>query len=379
MSRVVVVGGGAAGLPAANRLALRTSGEQVEVVLVDRAAEHVFLPGFVGVLFGDVEPQALRRPLSSLVRPGVRLLTGEVDRLDPCGQQVCGDFGELGFDRLVVATGAEVGWPGGPPPAGDLAPWTLAGALAGRETLRRIDTKSRVVVAAATPAYRCPPAVFDLAIRLRRHTGAQVTVAHPWRAPLAPFGAEPSAAVTRLLGEAGVRFRGDFAFTEVHTDRLVDAAGVSVGFDVALLVPPHRPPAVVAASSLAGPGGWMQVRFPTLRHPEYPNVFGAGDVVAPTLHVGMAGTLDVFEGAFAADSIAAELAGADAPASPRMSAICFLDTGTTGSFLHCDFTAPAAGNGPPACTLMPELPFFRRAKRLFADEWFTSMVTGEIA
>jgi sulfide:quinone oxidoreductase len=77
-----------------------------------------------------VEPQALRRPLANLIRPGARLITGEVDRLEPAGQRVLGDFGELGFDRLVVAAGAQVGWSGGAPAAGDLAPWMLAGALA---------------------------------------------------------------------------------------------------------------------------------------------------------------------------------------------------------------------------------------------------------
>jgi sulfide:quinone oxidoreductase len=181
------------------------------------------------------------------------------------------------------------------------------------------------------------------------------------------------------MEEAGVGFQGGFAFTQVHPDRLVDAAGASVAFDVALLVPPHRPPAVVTASLLAGPDGWMRVEFPGLRHPEHRDVFGVGDVVAPTLGVGMAGTLGVFEGGFAAETIAAELAGTPARTAPRMSALCFLDTGTTGSLLHCDFTAPAAGKGSPACTLMPELPFFRSAKRVFADEWFTSMVNGEIA
>ncbi|HZC98786.1 MAG TPA: FAD-dependent oxidoreductase [Actinomycetes bacterium] len=379
MSRVVVVGAGAAGLSAANRLALRARERRVEVVLVDRTAEHVFQPGFVGVLFGDLEPDALRRPLASLVRPGIRLVTGEVARLDPAQARVLGDFGELAFDRLVVAAGAQVGWDDAPPASGDLAPWTLAGALAAREALRRLGPTSRVVVAAATPSYRCPPAVLDLAIRLRHHSGAQITVAHPWPAPLAPFGPAPSAALTRLLAEAGVAFRGAYAFTEVQADRLVDAAGVVVPFDVALLVPPHRPPTVVAASPLASSDGWMRVDFPSLRHPVHRDVFGVGDAVAPTLKVGMAGTLGVFEGGFVADVIAAELAVAPTPAAPRMHAICFLDTGTTGSFLYCDFAAPAAGTGPAACALMPELPFFRRAKRLFADEWFTSMLTGEIA
>jgi sulfide:quinone oxidoreductase len=381
MARVVVVGAGAAGLSAANRLALQAGQARlaVEVVLVDRAAEHVFLPGFVGVLFGDVEPDALGRPLAGLVRPGVRLVTGEVTRLDPAEQRVLGDFGELAYDRLVVAAGAQVGWGDEVPPAGDLAPWTLAGALTGRKAVRRLDPGTRVVVAASTPAYRCPPAILDLAIRLRHHSGARVTVAHPWPAPLAPFGPGPSAGMARLLDDAGVAFRGGYSFARVDADHLVDAAGVEVPFDLALLVPPHRPPAVVAASPLAGGQGWMRVAYPSLRHPEHPDVFGVGDVVAPTLKVGMAGTLDVFEGGFVADVIAAELAGGVAPERPRMQAICFLDTGTTGSFLHCDFAGPAGGTGPAACTLMPPLPFFRRAKQVFADQWFTSMVTGEVA
>jgi sulfide:quinone oxidoreductase len=62
-----------------------------------------------------------------------------------------------------------------------------------------------------------------------------------------------------------------------------------------------------------------------------------------------------------------------------MSAICFLDTGETGAFLHCDFTGPASGAGPAACTLMPWLPFFRGAKRLFAQEWFATTLRGEVS
>jgi hypothetical protein len=45
----------------------------------------------------------------------------------------------------------------------------------------------------------------------------------------------------------------------------------------------------------------------------------------------------VLEGAYVADAIAAELAGAAPPPPPRMAAICFFDTGATGSFLYCDF------------------------------------------
>jgi len=147
---------------------------------------------------------------------------------------------------------------------------------------------------------------------------------------------------------------------------------------VAFVVPPHRPPAIVADSPLAGPGGWPAVRFPTFGVEGAEGVSVVGDLASASLKVGMAGTLAVHEAAFVADRIAATAGGPPAREQPVMSAICFLDTGGTASFLHCDFTGPASGTGPPVCTLMPWLPYFRSAKRLFAEEWFTSTIRGGV-
>jgi LmbE family N-acetylglucosaminyl deacetylase len=134
----------------------------------------------------------LGRCFHALVRAGSRVWVLSLthgERGQPAGT-LAGEFGAVRSAELASAAqtlgleGAEVL----AYPDGGLAAVPLAGAPAGREALRHITTRSRVVVAAATPGYRCPPAVFDLAIRLRWHTGAQVTVAHPWPAPLAPFG-----------------------------------------------------------------------------------------------------------------------------------------------------------------------------------------------
>jgi sulfide:quinone oxidoreductase len=338
----------------------------------------VFAPGFVAVLFGEAEPAAFRRPLRDLLAPAVRLVTGEVTALDPAGHRILGSFGELPYDDLVVALGADVGWPQGAPPGGDLAPWTEAGALAGAEALRRLGPRDRVVVGPTGLGYRCPPAVFDLAVRIRRATGARVDVVHPWPRPLAPFGEGPAAAMTALLDRAGVGFSGGFEVAEVRADAVVAASGQEVPCDVAMIVPPHRPPAVLAGSALAGPGGWPAVSFPSFTVDGVPDVAVIGDAASFSLKVGMAGTLAVHEAAFVADRIAARAGGPPARERPTMAAICFLDTGDTASFLHCDFTGPASGAGPAGCTLMPWLPFFRQAKRLFAEEWFTSTLSGAV-
>jgi sulfide:quinone oxidoreductase len=378
---VVVLGGGAAGTAAANRLARHSDGEAgagLEVTLVDRSAEHVFAPGFVPVLFGEADPATFRRPLRDLLAPSVRLVAGEVTALDPDQHRVLGSFGELPYDDLVVALGADVGWPDGPPPGGDLAPWTEAGALAGAAALRSLGPRDRVVVGPTGVGYRCPPAVFDLAVRIRRATGARVDVVHPWPRPLAPFGEGPASAMTALLDRAGVGFSGGFEVAEVRSDAVVSAAGAQLACDVAMIVPPHRPPALLAGSALAGPGGWPAVTFPSFTVAGVPDVAVVGDAASAALKVGMAGTLAVHEAAFVADRIAARAGGPPARPQPTMAAICFLDAGDTASFLHCDFTGPASGTGPAACTLLPWLPWFRRAKQVFAEEWFASTLSGAV-
>lgn len=377
--RVVVLGAGAAGLSAANRLARNTeAGADLEVVLVDRSTEHVFLPGYVPVFFREAEATSFRRPVGDLVRPGVRVVIGDVTSLDPADHRVCGSFGELAYDDLVVALGVEVGWPDGPPPAGDLAPWTLDGARAGAEALQRLRQGDRVVVGVTGVGYRCPPAVFDLAVRIRTVTGAAVDLVHPWPRPLAPFGPAPEAAMSALLHRAGVQFHGGFQVREVRSDAVVSATQTQVDYDVAFLVPPHRPPAVIVESPLTGPEGWPAVTFPALAAPGMADVWVIGDLASSALRVGMAGTLAVHQAAFVADAIAARAGGPAARSTPVMSALCFLDAGDTGSVLHCDFTGPASGTGPANCTLLPWLPYFRSAKRLFAQEWFDSTVRGEV-
>lgn len=371
--RVVILGGGAGGLVVANSLA-RSSLSGLEVVLVDRSTEHLFQPGLVPVLFGEAEPDVYRRPLRELIAPGIELLNGEAQSIDPEAHLVTGSFGELGYADLVVALGADVEGASGS--IGEqLAPWTLAGALAGRRALERIGPKTRVVVGATNVAYRCPPAVFDLAVRIRGTTGARVEVVHPWLAPLAPFGAQVSKAFAVMLEAASVRYRGD-VHLESADGRLTDSDGEIVDYDVAFVVPPHRPPGVIARSPLAGESGWPQVSFSTLTHPSFADVSIVGDLAAVPLGVGMAGTLAISEGRYVADRLAATIAGATPASGPVMSALCFVDTGRSGSLLACDFTGPASGTGTPSCVLLPMLGYFRRAKQLFADEWFSDTIRG---
>ncbi len=105
--RVVVVGGGFAGLYAARELG--KGGALVDVTLVDRRNHHLFQPLLYQVATGALSPGEIAQPLRSIFRKqhNTRVLLGEAVRIDPEARVVVlSDGGPIPYDTLIVATGA---------------------------------------------------------------------------------------------------------------------------------------------------------------------------------------------------------------------------------------------------------------------------------
>ena len=103
--RVVIVGGGFAGLNAAKRLG--ESGK-VDVWVVDRRNHHLFQPLLYQVAMAGLSPAEIARPIRSLLSeyPRVHVVQGEVNDVAVDARKVHGEFGDLAYDYLVLATGA---------------------------------------------------------------------------------------------------------------------------------------------------------------------------------------------------------------------------------------------------------------------------------
>ncbi|MBI3647003.1 MAG: FAD-dependent oxidoreductase, partial [Acidobacteriales bacterium] len=104
---VVILGGGIGGMIAANELRRKLSRDH-RVVLVERNAEHAFAPSFLWLMTGDREPAQIRRPLTTLLGPGVELRHAEAQNIDLADRKVETSAGELSYDYLVIALGAEL-------------------------------------------------------------------------------------------------------------------------------------------------------------------------------------------------------------------------------------------------------------------------------
>jgi NADH:ubiquinone reductase (H+-translocating) len=105
MHRVVILGGGFGGLYAAQ--ALRRV--PVDVTLIDRRNFHLFQPLLYQVATGSLSPGEIAEPLRAVLRKqkNARVLLGDAVDLDAENRRLILADGEIPYDSLIVATGAQ--------------------------------------------------------------------------------------------------------------------------------------------------------------------------------------------------------------------------------------------------------------------------------
>ncbi|MBD3177763.1 MAG: NAD(P)-binding protein [Armatimonadia bacterium] len=101
---VVIIGGGFGGLEAARCLAKAP----VDVTLIDRRNFHLFQPLLYQVATGGLSPANIAAPLRAILKnqENCRVVLAEATGFDLGGRKVLLSDGEVGYDTLIVATGA---------------------------------------------------------------------------------------------------------------------------------------------------------------------------------------------------------------------------------------------------------------------------------
>jgi NADH dehydrogenase len=109
--RVVILGGGFAGLKAAQKLRRAP----VEVTLIDRRNFHLFQPLLYQVATGSLSPGEICAPLRGVLskQKNALVLLGEAADIDPDAKQVrLRDGAAFDYDSLIVATGSKTSYYG---------------------------------------------------------------------------------------------------------------------------------------------------------------------------------------------------------------------------------------------------------------------------
>lgn len=102
--RVVIIGGGFAGLNAARIF----RGRKVEVTIVDRKNHHLFQPLLYQVATAALNPSDIAVPIRAIFRrqKNVTVRLDHVTSIDPAAKRVVTQDGAVDYDYLIVATGA---------------------------------------------------------------------------------------------------------------------------------------------------------------------------------------------------------------------------------------------------------------------------------
>lgn len=335
---VVVLGGGIGGQVAARSLRRRLPKED-RVVLVERTVRFSFPPSYLWVLSGARRPAQISRSLHRLQRAGVDLLEAEVVGLDVEKRRVETTGGQLDYDRLVVALGAELA-PDALPGFSDAAHniYTLEGATTAGKALRDFSG-GRVIVLVSRLPFKCPAAPYEAAflaqsVLLRRGLGDRFDVAvyTPEPFPMPTAGPLVGQALAAMLSSRGIEF---------HPGQTVDAinpgartlsfrGGERVNYDLLFGIPPHRPPEIVRSSRLASDAGFIPVDPRTLATAAE-GVYAIGDVTAIPLVGGKflpkAGVFASAAADVVARRIAAELAKEPPTATFDGHGSCFVELG----------------------------------------------------
>ncbi len=104
MKRIVIIGGGFAGLKAARQL--ENSGH--EIWLIDKNNFHQFQPLFYQVATSGLEPSSISFPLRKVFQnsKNVHLRVTTVTKVNPENNSITTPLGEIKYDTLIIATGA---------------------------------------------------------------------------------------------------------------------------------------------------------------------------------------------------------------------------------------------------------------------------------
>jgi len=309
--KVLVLGAGYAGLPAAKRLARQVRGDEVSVTLVTAFPDFIERPRLHQLATGQ---EIERVPVASyLGTTPARLVLGSVVGLDLGERTVTtvadGESRVLPYDTLVYALGSNIDVARVPGVA------TNACSLVGTNVAAQVRTRLPVVAQRLGRVAVCGGGLTGIEIAAEvaeRFPALQVTLvssAQPggWLSPKA------QAYLARTFEALGVTVRAGVCVREVHVAELALDGGRRVPFDLCLWAGGFRVPTLARASGLAVNSEDRALVDGRLESVSHPGVYVIGDAAAVAgpwgSELAMGCRTGGFTGPKVADVIAARLTG----------------------------------------------------------------------
>jgi len=303
--KVVIIGGGNAGISVAARLRRKLKG--LDIAIIDPATTHYYQPLWTLVGGGVFKKEKSARPESSVIPKGVTWIQDAVTDLRPDENAVVTASGKrVEYEFLVMAPGIQINWgaiPGLVESLGKDGVCSNYSYDTVDKTWEFISTfkgGTAVFTQPSTPI-KCagaPQKIAYLADDAFRKQGVRdgSTMIFTNGGPKL-FSVEKYAkTLHKVVERKGIDLRLRTKLVEIRGGakeavfKNLDSGEMStVKYDMIHVTPPMSAPDFVRSSPLANADGWVDVDKLTLRHNRYANVFGIGDASSlPTSKTGAA-------------------------------------------------------------------------------------------
>lgn len=296
--RIVIIGGGCAGITVAASLKRRDA--SLDIAIVEPSDEHYYQPAFTLVGAGTYKLARTRRAENNLIPDGVKRVKDSAVSFDPDNKSVgLASGGSLGYEYLVACPGLQLDWSAvdglseALGSAGVCSNYSADTVEYTWECIKSLKAGSTALFTQPAMPIKCPGAPQKIAylacdhLRKRRLLeGCHVHFLPQGPAMFSvPFFA---AALDKVAARYGIEVHFQHNLASVNADAkqaTFDVVGgdnvgtsVTLDYDMIHVTPPQGPPDFVKGSPLANEAGWIEVDQNTLQHPRYENVFSLGDV-----------------------------------------------------------------------------------------------------
>ena len=388
-SRVVVVGGGFAGITCARELKRLDS--KLQVTMVEANPTFTACPFSNAVIAGLRELKAQQFTYEGVASDEVKLAVATAIAIDSQVRTVALDSGEtLSYDRLVLAPGIDIRWdalPGYDEAAANRMPhaWKAGEqTMLLRRQLEAMEDGGLVVISAPANPFRCPPGPYERAsliayyLKTRKpHSKLIVLDSKDVFSKQRLFQNAWKELYPGLLEWVSLSSGGKVISVDPTTNTLVTDFAKHEA-KVANVIPPQKAGRIAERAGVADQTGWCAIDPVTFESRLQPNIHVIGDAA-------IAGGMP--KSAFAANAQAKVCAAAvvkllrgETPVSPKLINTCY-------SLVAPDYGISIAGVYYPANGQLAEVPgsggvspvdaprSTRSLEAMLANDWFRTITT----
>ena len=305
--KIVILGGGTAGLSVASRLKRTLPAKDFDVAIVEPSSTHDYQPLWTLVGGGVCKKEESRRQEVNYIPAGAAWIKEKVATIQPDTNTIVTDSGKsITYDYLIVGLGIKIIWDGIPGLketigknnvcsnySYDIAEYTW-------DCIKNFKGGTAIFTMPGTPV-KCggaPQKIMYLADDAFRRQGVRDKSKVVYVTPQKQIFAVEKYRKTldAVIARKGLEMQFGHELTAIDGPSkkatVLDKAtgqATEMGFDMIHVTPPMGPMDVIKNSPLADDGGWLAVDKYTMQSTKFANVFGLGDCInAPCAKTGAA-------------------------------------------------------------------------------------------